>query len=50
MVAWGIGCGTAGIPGVYADVPHAYDWIVQEADNLLRNTPGYTRSYWQVEH
>ncbi|XP_063841593.1 phenoloxidase-activating factor 2-like isoform X2 [Scylla paramamosain] len=49
MVAWGIGCGTAGVPGVYADVPYANEWIVQEADNLLRNTPGYTRSYWQVE-
>lgn len=50
MVAWGIGCGTPGIPGVYADVPYGYDWIVREADNLLRNTPGYSQSYWQGGH
>ena len=27
IVAWGIGCGTKGIPGVYADVVRATPWI-----------------------
>ncbi|KAK8386544.1 hypothetical protein O3P69_010878 [Scylla paramamosain] len=35
IVAWGIGCGTSNIPGVYADVLYGYDWIVAEADKLL---------------
>jgi len=30
IVAWGIGCGTEGIPGVYADVTQATPWIRQQ--------------------
>lgn len=33
MVSWGVGCGESGIPGVYASVPFAYDWIQDQ--NLL---------------
>ncbi|XP_069177246.1 phenoloxidase-activating factor 2 isoform X2 [Procambarus clarkii] len=29
IVAWGIGCGTEGVPGVYADVSQAMPWINQ---------------------
>lgn len=47
MVAWGIGCGTGGIPGVYADVLYGYDWIVQEADKLLLAGEAPVNSYWQ---
>lgn len=47
IVAWGIGCGTGGVPGVYADVSFGYDWIVSEADKLLENTDEYNPGYWQ---
>ena len=30
IVAWGIGCGEDGVPGVYADVTGAVQWIAQE--------------------
>lgn len=48
IVAWGIGCGTGGVPGVYADVSFGYDWIVSEADKLLANTDGYDPDAWQT--
>lgn len=35
IVAWGIGCGTGGVPGVYADVSFGFDWITSEADKLV---------------
>ncbi|CAG4959228.1 unnamed protein product [Colias eurytheme] len=28
MVAFGIGCGSK-VPGVYASIPHVYDWVVE---------------------
>lgn len=45
IVAWGIGCGTGGVPGVYADVSFGYDWIMSEADKLLANTAGLVSNY-----
>lgn len=27
LVAWGIGCGSSNIPGVYTNVAHYYSWI-----------------------
>jgi secreted trypsin-like serine protease len=30
MVAWGIGCGEKGVPGVYINVPSYMNWISQK--------------------
>ncbi|XP_043250959.1 phenoloxidase-activating factor 2 isoform X1 [Colletes gigas] len=39
IVAWGIGCGEDGTPGVYANIPYARDWIDEQmAFNNLDNT------------
>ncbi|XP_071543204.1 LOW QUALITY PROTEIN: phenoloxidase-activating factor 2-like [Panulirus ornatus] len=46
IVAWGIGCGEDGIPGVYANVPYAVDWIKTKADEELRHIGRYTPGYW----
>ena len=45
MVAWGIGCGTAGIPAVYVDIIGGYYWILEEANKLL--APAIIDEYWQ---
>lgn len=37
IVAWGIGCGENGVPGVYADVAGASNWITANADAGLLN-------------
>lgn len=50
MVAWGIGCGTGGIPGVYADVLYGYDWIVQEADKLVAQGELPVIDYWKYPY
>ncbi|MPC25688.1 phenoloxidase-activating factor 2-like [Portunus trituberculatus] len=46
IVAWGIGCGTSNIPGVYANVLYGYNWIVNEADKLLA---GPVVDYWNYQ-
>ncbi|XP_048511303.1 phenoloxidase-activating factor 2 [Athalia rosae] len=30
LVAWGIGCATAGVPGVYVNIPNYLAWIMQQ--------------------
>uniref|UniRef100_A0AAR5NY41 Peptidase S1 domain-containing protein n=1 Tax=Dendroctonus ponderosae TaxID=77166 RepID=A0AAR5NY41_DENPD len=34
IVAFGVGCGKEGIPGVYADATHFYQWIVDTLQKL----------------
>ncbi|XP_071543203.1 phenoloxidase-activating factor 2-like [Panulirus ornatus] len=46
IVAWGIGCGEDGVPGVYANVPYAVGWIKTKADEELRHIGRYTPGYW----
>ncbi|XP_050704868.1 phenoloxidase-activating factor 2-like isoform X1 [Eriocheir sinensis] len=40
VVAWGIGCGTLGVPGVYADVLKARPWIDQVINEKFVNAGG----------
>ncbi|XP_050079555.1 LOW QUALITY PROTEIN: uncharacterized protein LOC126567373 [Anopheles maculipalpis] len=44
MVAWGIGCGTDGVPGVYVNVPMFREWI----DEQLRQK-NISSSYYQSD-
>ncbi|XP_045489698.1 phenoloxidase-activating factor 2-like [Pieris rapae] len=30
--AYGIGCGNIGIPGLYANIPHLYNWVTNQLD------------------
>jgi len=47
IVAWGIGCGELGIPGVYADVLFASHWITSNVDSILLNEFQYDNTgYW----
>jgi len=47
IVAWGIGCGEQGIPGVYADVTFASHWITTNVDSLLLSEFQYDNAgYW----
>ncbi|XP_072376220.1 phenoloxidase-activating factor 2-like isoform X2 [Diabrotica undecimpunctata] len=41
-VAWGIGCGTLNIPGVYGDVAQFRNWIDQKLQRLSINSAPYT--------
>ena len=45
LVSWGVGCGRAGYPGVYARVSHFYDWIHSEVPDIVTPpTPPPTES------
>merc|ERR1712119_131696 len=51
IVAWGIGCGEDGTPGVYADVSQATCWIDQAITcqyGLTNSYLGYTSNVCQV--
>lgn len=41
MVAWGIGCGSQNVPGVYADVAKFRSWIDQQMERLNLDTSPY---------
>lgn len=42
IVAWGIGCGQDGTPGVYVDVGYLRYWIDNEMTRLALDTSSYT--------
>jgi len=48
MVAWGIGCGEDGLPGVYANVPHASSWIQDKIIRRFNLQPNYFRNQLTV--
>lgn len=50
IVAWGIGCGENQIPGVYADVAYARNWIDQEMIKRNLGTSSYTPQYFRSEN
>lgn len=41
IVAWGIGCGENGVPGVYASIPKAVDWIQDKIAARLNLAPDF---------
>merc|ERR1739842_95284 len=46
IVAWGIGCGENGVPGVYADVSKASCWIDYVMSGYYGQQTGDFSSYW----
>ncbi|XP_045489697.1 phenoloxidase-activating factor 2 isoform X2 [Pieris rapae] len=32
LVAYGLGCGKIGVPGVYVNIPHLYNWVTNQLD------------------
>ena len=41
ITAWGIGCGTKDVPGVYANVPLHYEWIKETIKKYAGHHPWY---------
>lgn len=41
IVAWGIGCGEVGIPGVYAKVSNYREWIDEQFERLAIDSKPY---------
>merc|ERR1712002_1037976 len=46
IVAWGIGCGESGVPGVYASVSEAVCWIDYAMTCYYGQSTGDYASYW----
>lgn len=44
IVAWGIGCGQDGIPGVYANVPYMSAWIQDKLTGIMNIPEDFIRS------
>ncbi|MCP3663431.1 MAG: serine protease, partial [Gammaproteobacteria bacterium] len=49
IVAWGIGCGENGVPGVYADVSQAVCWIDMVMSCHYGGASGDYNTYWGYE-
>jgi len=49
IVAWGIGCGENGVPGVYADVSEAACWIDMAMSCKYGQDSGDFNTYWGYE-
>ncbi|KAJ3667050.1 hypothetical protein Zmor_002459 [Zophobas morio] len=41
MVAWGIGCGTEGVPGAYADVAYLRNWVDEQMNKRKYGVDSY---------
>jgi len=50
IVAWGIGCGENGVPGVYADVSSASCWIDYVMSGYYGQQNGDFSSYWGYDY
>ena len=51
IVAWGIGCGENGVPGVYASVPKLVEWVnrkMAEYFGAVRSKSVQTANYCEI--
>jgi len=48
IVAWGIGCGEKGVPGVYADTQYGNRWIDEHVSTYFGLNPSYY-GFWQSQ-
>jgi secreted trypsin-like serine protease len=48
IVSWGYGCGQAGYPGIYTNVPNLRDWVLHQLDTVRGKTGRHeARGAWE---